>query len=66
MWLTVPSRKKDASGKIDRKVEIKNNISKQKGRLSQLSTQLGKVHKKQNLVILKAMIKKIKFLKKLV
>ena len=57
MWLTVPSRKKDASGKIDRKVEIKNNISKQKGRLSQLSTQLGKVHKKQNLVILKAMKK---------
>ena len=65
MWLTVPSRKKDDSGKSGRKMEIKN-ISKQKGRQSQLSTLLQKVRKKPNLVMLKAMINEIKSLKKLI
>ena len=60
MWLMVPSRKKDDSGKSCRKVEIKKNISKQKGRQIQLSMQQGKVHKKPKLVILKAMINRIK------
>ena len=56
MWLIVPSKKKDNSDKSVRNVKIKKNISKQKGRQSQLSMQLGKVYKKPNLVILKAMI----------
>lgn len=44
VWLTVSSRKKADSGKSGRKVEIK---TKQKGRQSQLSTQLGKVTRSQ-------------------
>ena len=36
MWQTVPSRKKK-SGKSGRKVEIKKNIPRLKGRQSQLS-----------------------------
>ena len=49
----MPSRKKDDSGKSGRKVEIKKNFFKQKGRQSQLSMQLGKVHKKPDLAKLK-------------
>lgn len=44
VWLTVSSRKKADSGKSGRKVEIK---TKQKGRQSHLSTQLGKVTRSQ-------------------
>ena len=66
MWWTVPSRKTEDSGKSGRKVEMKKNISKQKGRQSQLSKHLGKVLMKSNLVILKAMINRIKSLKKVV
>ena len=58
--------KKNNFGKSSRKVEMNKNVYKQKGRQSQLSLQLGKVHKKPNLVILKAMINRIKSLKKLV
>ena len=57
------STKKCNSGKSGRKVEIKKNTFKEKGRQSQLYTQLEKVHKKPNLVILKAMFHKIKSLK---
>lgn len=55
--MIVPSRKTDDSGKSGRKVEIKENIYKQKGRKSQLSTQLEKKHEQPNLLTLKAMIK---------
>ena len=47
-------------------MEINENVSKQKGRQSQLFMQLRKVHKKPNFVIFKAMTNKIKSLKKLV
>ena len=47
MRLTVPSRKKNDSEKSGRKVKIKKHICKQKGRQSQLSMQLGKVHNDQ-------------------
>ena len=59
-------KEKDDSEKNDKKVELKKNPKKQKGRQSQLSTQLGKVHKKPNWVILKVVIKEIKSLMKLV
>ena len=54
------------SGKSRRKFDIKKNISNQRRRQNQLSTQLRKVYMKPNLVILKAMINRIKSLKKLI
>ena len=49
-----------------RKLKIKKNIAKESGMQNQQSRQLGKKHKKLNLVILNAMINIIKSLKKLV